>query len=55
RLIVVNSLGRIASVKADTGEVGTVIKGSGPFALPPVIANNVLYVLDQKGQITAYR
>lgn len=55
RLIVVNSLGRIASVKADTGEMGAVIKGSGPFALPPIIANNVLYVLDQKGRITAYR
>lgn len=55
RLIVVNSRGRIASVKADTGEMGAVIKGAAPFSLPPVVANNVLYVLDQKGRITAYR
>lgn len=55
RLIVVNSLGRIASVKADTGEMGPVIKGSAPFSLPPIVANNILYVLDNRGRITAYR
>lgn len=55
RLVVVNSLGQIVSVKADNGEIGAVIKGGVPFSLPPVVANNVLYVLDTKGKISAYR
>lgn len=55
RLIVVNSRGEILSVKASNGEVGSKIKGAAPFSLPPIVANNVLYVLDSKGKITAYR
>ncbi|MBY0283629.1 MAG: PQQ-like beta-propeller repeat protein [Sphingomonas sp.] len=55
RLIVVNSRGEILSVKATNGELGSKIKGGIPFSLPPVVANNILYVLDSKGKITAYR
>lgn len=55
RLVVVNSRGQIVSVKADSGEIISVIKGGVPFSLPPVVANNVLYVIDNKGKISAYR
>lgn len=55
RLIVVNSRGEILAVDAATGALGAKIKGHGPFSLPPIIANNTLYVLDSKGKITAYR
>ncbi|MBX9815632.1 MAG: pyrrolo-quinoline quinone [Proteobacteria bacterium SG_bin5] len=55
RLIVLGSLGQIVSVDAATGVVGTRIKNGTPFTFGPVIANNMLYVLDAKGKLTAYR
>lgn len=55
RLILTNSEGEIVSASVTTGEVGTIIKGGAPITLPPVVANNTLYILDQKGRITAYR
>ncbi len=55
RLVVVNSLGQIVSVRAQTGEIIQTMKDGVPFSLPPVVANNTLYVLNSKGRITAYR
>ena len=55
RLVLTNSLGQIASASVDTGKLGTVIDAKAPFTLPPVVANSTLYVLDQKGRVTAYR
>lgn len=55
RLILTNSVGQIVSASPDSGKVGTVIETKNPFALPPIVANSTLYVLDQKGQIAAYR
>lgn len=55
RLLLVNSLGRIVSVSPTTGEKGVTIKGSGPYSLPPLVADNMLYTIDNKGKITAYR
>jgi len=55
RLVVLNSIGQIVSVSAATGEIDNRQKGTGPFALPPVIANNMLYVIDDRGRISAYR
>lgn len=55
RLIAVNSRGQIASVSPTTGEKLETIKGSGPFSLSPVVANNTLYLIDSGGRITAYR
>ncbi|MEP7005681.1 MAG: PQQ-binding-like beta-propeller repeat protein [Sphingomonas bacterium] len=55
RLILTNSLGQIVSVSPETGEEGAVIDDSKGFSLPPVVANSTLYVLDQKGRISAYR
>ncbi|OYY72633.1 PQQ-like beta-propeller repeat protein [Sphingomonas sp. 28-63-12] len=55
RLILLNSEGQILSVSPTTGEKGAVIKGSGAFSLPPLVAGNMLYALDSKGRISAYR
>lgn len=55
RLVILNSLGQIASVSPTTGEIADRTKSSGPFSLPPVVANNMLYVIDDRGRITAYR
>jgi len=55
RLILTNSRGQIVSVSPETGEEGAVIDDSKGFSLPPVVANSTLYVLDQKGRISAYR
>lgn len=55
RLIALNSMGQIVSVSPTTGEKGEIIKGSAPFSLPPLVANNMLYTIDVKGRITAYR
>lgn len=55
RLILTNSDGEIASASVTTGKLGTVIENKAPFTLPPVVANQTMYVLDQKGRVTAYR
>jgi len=55
RLILTNSRGEIVSASADTGEVSNTIDGGKSYSLPPVVANSTLYVLDQKGRISAYR
>ena len=51
RLVLTNSAGQIVSASVDSGKVGTVIENKAPFTLPPVVANNTLYVLDQKGRV----
>jgi outer membrane protein assembly factor BamB len=55
RLILTNSRGQIVSASPETGEEGATIDDSKSFSLPPIVANSTLYVLDQKGRISAYR
>ncbi len=55
RLILLNSEGQIVSVSPTTGEKGETIKGGAAFSLTPVVANSVLYTIDAKGRISAYR
>jgi outer membrane protein assembly factor BamB len=55
RLIVTNSRGNIVYVNPGDGAVQATVETGTPFALPPVVANSTLYVLDQKGRISAYR
>lgn len=55
RLLLTNSLGEIVSASVDKGEVVSTIEGKESFSLPPVVANSTLYVLDQKGRLSAYR
>lgn len=55
RLVLTNSLGEVTFASPADGAIGQVIDNKVPFGLGPVVANNVLYTLDTKGRITAYR
>ena len=55
RLMLTNSRGELVSASAATGEVDGVIDTKTSFNLAPIVANNMLYVLDMKGRISAYR
>lgn len=55
RLILTSSNGYVATVSPYTGELLSVRKlGEGSY-LPPVVANNRLYIMTNDGRITAFR
>ena len=51
----VNSEGQIYTVSTAEGSVTLFRDLEQPISLPPVVANNTLYVLDDSGRITAFR
>lgn len=55
RLILVNTIGDIAYVDATTGAIQQVSEAGEGFALAPVVANNTLYLLDEAGELSAWR
>ena len=55
RLWFVNSLGQIMSAAATDGQTSMVAAVKAPITLAPVVAGSMLYVLDDSGQITAFR
>lgn len=55
RLILTNSEGQIVYANPGDGTVEATVETKTPFALPPIVANGTLYVLDQKGRIAAYK
>ena len=55
RLVVVNSEGQVNFLSPADGSVGQTMEGKTAFTLPPVVANNTLYLLDDAGTLTAYR
>lgn len=55
RLWATSSRGDLTAVSATDGSVQTTIKAGDRFSLPPVVANQTLYVLDDAGRISAYR
>ena len=55
RLIIANSIGEITNIDPATGTVGGTTRIKDPVYLPPIVANNMLYVLDFKGRIHAWR
>lgn len=55
RLVLTNSRGEIAYANAVDGQVAATVQAEEPFGLPPIVANGVLYTLDQKGRIAAHR
>ncbi|WP_242146026.1 PQQ-binding-like beta-propeller repeat protein [Sphingomonas sp. BAUL-RG-20F-R05-02] len=55
RLVLTNSLGQIVSAAPETGKVVSSINAKQSFTLPPIVANQTLYVLDQKGHVVAYK
>jgi outer membrane protein assembly factor BamB len=55
RLLLLNSEGEIVSASIADGKITDTIRGSDALSLPPVVANTMLYTLDDKGRLTAYR
>ncbi|RIV89294.1 PQQ-binding-like beta-propeller repeat protein [Aurantiacibacter zhengii] len=55
RLWVASSRGYVKSLDVMTGEVFDFTRLDDGVSLPPVVANNMLYILDDKGRIHAYR
>ena len=55
RLVLVSSSGNIAHVSPTDGRLIAAVSGLAPMSLPPVVANNSLYVLDDTGRLTAWR
>jgi outer membrane protein assembly factor BamB len=56
RLLVVSDGGVLANVAVADGKIGNIVKKAGKgFYLPPIVANNVLYLLDGKGRISTWR
>lgn len=55
RLWLTNSRGELVNVSPADGAMGATVDAADSFSLPPVVANNMLYVLDQKGGLSAYR
>ena len=55
RLWLANSRGLLASADPQTGTMTPFAELDEPVSLPPVVANQTLYVLDDSGRISAYR
>jgi outer membrane protein assembly factor BamB len=55
RLWVASSEGEVQSVDVMTGQATPFTELRSSVSLPPIIANNMLYILDDGGRITAWR
>lgn len=55
RLWIASSRGFVKSVDVMTGEVADFTELDDGVSLPPVVANDMLYILDDSGRITAWR
>jgi outer membrane protein assembly factor BamB len=55
RLVLTSSEGQIIFANPVDGTVQTTIEHRTSFSLPPIVANNMLYVLDDEGRLTAFR
>ena len=55
RLVLVSSQGHIANVSPFDGSIQSTVETGMETSLPPVVANNMLYILHDNGQLTAWR
>jgi outer membrane protein assembly factor BamB len=55
RLVLTSSRGQIVYVSPTDGSILATTEARTPFSLPPVVANNTLYLLDDSGRLTAWR
>jgi len=55
RLVIANSHGAVWSVAPDEGTATEILDVGNDVSLAPIVANNILYVLDDSGRITAFR
>ncbi|WP_315471564.1 PQQ-binding-like beta-propeller repeat protein [Sphingorhabdus sp.] len=55
RLVITNSHGAVWSVAPDEGTATQVLDVGNDVSLAPIVANNILYILDDSGRISAFR
>jgi outer membrane protein assembly factor BamB len=55
RLLLVGSTGELINVASATGKIGAQVKAGKSFYLPPVVANNTLFLLDAKGRLSTWK
>lgn len=55
RLVLVSSLGQVLNVSPADGTIQSAAETRMPVSLPPVVANNTLYILSDTGHLTAWR
>jgi len=55
RLVLTNSRGQLVFASPSDGSISATVETKAAFSLPPVVARSMLYTLDSKGRITAYR
>ena len=55
KLWLTNSRGELVALSVADGKVQTTIRAGDSFSLAPIVANQTLYTLDEKGVITAWR
>jgi outer membrane protein assembly factor BamB len=55
RLVIVSSHGYLLSVSPYTGEILSGEEISGGSVIPPIVANQTIYILTSRGQLIAYR
>jgi outer membrane protein assembly factor BamB len=56
RLVLTNSLGELAYVSVADGKVQSTERAAkAPFTLPPVVANNMMFLLSSDGRLTGWR
>ncbi len=55
KLILGNTRGELVFVSPTDGSISSTINLKDPISLQPVVVNNTLYVLDDKGRLTAFR
>lgn len=55
RLILASSDGRLTNVEPLLGTIGSTARAGGSIMLQPVVANNMMYLLDDDGKLSAWR
>jgi outer membrane protein assembly factor BamB len=55
RLVLANSEGQLVFASPTDGSIQSTLDLKESVTLPPAVANNTLYILDDKGQLSAYR
>ncbi len=55
RLILAGSEGRVVEVQPENGTVIREWEAEGTVSIPPIVANNTLFLLDRDGKLSAYR
>ncbi len=55
RLVLTSSEGEIGFASPEDGKLQSTIDTKTPFELPPVVARQTIYTLDEKGRVAAFR